>query len=147
MDQSTVKYVSDCDACQLAEKNFKHPQTVRTPTPWPKQPWQQLQLDIFGPLPDPVPQTSRFLLVTYDLHSKWPEVACMSSVTSTAVIDALAAWFSRWGLPEVVTTDGGPQFISEEFEAFLKVCNISHRQTPHYHPQGNAAVERFNREC
>jgi hypothetical protein len=35
--------------------------------------------------------------------------------------------------------------VSGEFEDFLRRCGIQHRQSPHYHPQGNAAVERFNR--
>lgn len=82
---------------------------------------------------------------TADLHSKWPELVCLSSATSTTIIRSLKALFSRWGIPRMITTDGGPQFVSNEFEDFLKAYGITHRRTPFYHPQGNSGVERLNR--
>ncbi|PAA89168.1 hypothetical protein BOX15_Mlig023350g2, partial [Macrostomum lignano] len=144
IDSQIEEFVRHCEACLLSEKNFKPSKTVLTPTKWPTRPWEELQLDIFGELHS-APNSCRFILVLYDLHSKWPEAACMSTVTTADVIDALTTWFSRWGLPKSINTDGGPQFMSGDFKDFLQRCGIQHRQSPHYHPQGNAAVERFNR--
>lgn len=53
--------------------------------------------------------------------------------------------FVRYGVPYSLRTDNGPQFISEEFEAFLKEYNIEHRTTPPLWPQANGEVERQNR--
>jgi hypothetical protein len=44
-----------------------------------------------------------------------------------------------------MVTDNGPQFISHEFESFLKTRNIKHRFSTIYHPEGNSEVERFNK--
>nr|XP_054766781.1 uncharacterized protein K02A2.6-like [Lytechinus pictus] len=53
--------------------------------------------------------------------------------------------FTKWGLPESITTDNGPQFTSEQFEEFLAINGIQHRLTTRYNPQSNGGVERFNR--
>jgi hypothetical protein len=46
----------------------------------------------------------------------------------------------RFGIPDTVCTDGGPQF-KWEFQEFLKEFNINHRvSSPHY-AQSNKAVE------
>lgn len=44
-----------------------------------------------------------------------------------------------------VVTDNGPQFTSSELSFFLKERDIQHIRTTIYHPEGNGAVERFNR--
>lgn len=56
-------------------------------------PWSHIQLDICGELHS-VPQHQRFLLVAYDLHSKWPEVLPTSSITTKVVIDFLSSLFA-----------------------------------------------------
>ncbi|KAJ7991327.1 hypothetical protein DPEC_G00296170 [Dallia pectoralis] len=85
-----------------------------------------------------------FLVVVYDLHSKWPEVTPMGTVTSAAVVNFLDQLFSRWGLPRAITTDNGPQFLSLEFTTFLTNKGVTHIRTSVYHPQANGGVERFN---
>ena len=48
------------------------------------------------------------------------EVAILKSTTSAKVIEALAPMFARFGLPFSLRTDNGPQFVSVEFETFLR---------------------------
>ena len=92
-----------------------------------------------------MPQQVRYFIVLTDLYSKWPEVKPVSNVTSRSVIEFLSDMFSRWGLPEEIISDNGKQFVSQEFEQFLKAHDIKHCRTALYHPQSNGAVERFNR--
>ncbi len=100
-------------------------------------------MDICGELAS-VPHHQRFLVVVYDLHSKWPEVVPMGSVTASAIVDFLEQLFSRWGMPRAITTDNGPQFVSSEFSSYLAARGIAHIRTAFYHPQANGGVERFN---
>ena len=44
-----------------------------------------------------------------------------------------------------VVSDNGSQFVSEEFETFLRDHGIAHRKVTPYWPQANAQVERFNK--
>ncbi|KAJ8364325.1 hypothetical protein SKAU_G00131560 [Synaphobranchus kaupii] len=80
----------------------------------------------------------------YDLHSKWPEVVPVGTVTSRVIIQILDGLFARWGLPKAVTTDNGPQFTAAEFSDFLPGKGVKHIRTAFYHPQANGGVERFN---
>ena len=52
--------------------------------------------------------------------------------------------FFTHGLPELITSDNGPQLISKTFSDFLEAHEISHRKVTPYWPLANAEVERFN---
>nr|XP_006813842.1 PREDICTED: uncharacterized protein K02A2.6-like [Saccoglossus kowalevskii] len=112
MDSQIEDYVRNCEPCAISGKSARPKQPPLQPTPWPTEPWNSIQMDIFGEIAI-APHSQRFLVVVHDLHSKWPEVATTGTVTSTAVIKILKELFTRWGFPEVITTDNGPQFTSE----------------------------------
>ena len=81
-------------------------------------------------------------LIVDDAHSKWIEAFPMSTSTSEATIEKLRIAFSTHGLPEMVVTDNGSNFVSKEFEAFLKQNGIRHIKTAPYHPSSNGLAER-----
>ena len=43
-----------------------------------------------------------------DSHSKWIEVAHMTSTSAKSTTDQLRVWFAAYGLPEEVVSDNGP---------------------------------------
>ena len=51
--------------------------------------------------------------------------------------------FARYGLPNKLVSDNGPQFISYEFEDLMKSNGILHIKSAPYHPQTNGEAERF----
>jgi len=76
--------------------------------------------------------------------SWWPKVLPVRSVTTRVVIDFHSSLFAPWGMPDAVTTNNGPQFISADFAAFVEERGIKHSRTTLYHPQANGGVEAFN---
>ena len=50
----------------------------------------------------------------------------MKLTTTTATITELRRLFSRYGLPEQLVSDNGPQFASDEFQTFLKSIGVKH---------------------
>ena len=66
----------------------------------------------------------------------------MINTRSVTTVEVLRSWFSRFGLPKQVVTDNGPQFVSQEFEDFLKNNGIKHVTSPTYHQQSNGIAER-----
>ena len=82
-------------------------------------------------------------LVVIDAHSKWPEVVQLASTTSTATIRALGSIFSRYGFPEQLVSDNGPQLTSGKFKIFLKSNGIRHITTAPWHHSSNGIAERF----
>ena len=49
------------------------------------------------------PHYQRFLIVIYDLHSKWPELTTTGSVTSPVIVDFLESLVSRWAFHRPLT--------------------------------------------
>ncbi|MCP4545751.1 MAG: transposase family protein, partial [bacterium] len=61
----------------------------------------------------------------------------------------IAKWletvFARFGNPDELVSDNGPQFVYSEFSAFLKRHGIAHTRSAVYNPTENGLVEVFNR--
>ena len=66
----------------------------------------------------------------------------MPSTTSNSTISVLKAIFARYGIPEVLRSDNGPQYQSQEFIAFSKAYNFIHVTSSPLYPQSNGQVER-----
>ena len=49
--------------------------------------------------------------------------------------------FATWGLPHELVTDCGSQFVSSEFQTFLKTWKINHKTSSPYHHQSNGKAE------
>jgi len=69
----------------------------------------------------------------------------MKSITSSETIKCLLQVFSRFGYPKVLVSDNGRQFISDQFQHFLKERGINQRLSAPYHPASNGAAERMVR--
>ena len=65
------------------------------------------------------------LLVAIDTTSEWIETHIMSSTTSTATVNKLREIFAQHRLPEVLVSDNAANFISEEFETFMRKMESS----------------------
>ncbi len=81
-----------------------------------------------------------------DYYSKFPEILITRKTTSDVVITWSDGIFSFYGLPDKITTDNGPQFISHySFETFLVLWDILHIKSSIYNPQENGLVEASNK--
>ncbi len=58
---------------------------------------------------------------------KTSAVACAKALTFS--------WISHFGVPEMITSDRGPQFTSNLWYQLRLMLNITHRQTTAYHPE------------
>jgi hypothetical protein len=144
IDADIEKCVKDCEPCIVSGKSIHPVPGPLQPLPWPVGPWRRLSLDIAGEFVA-APHHQRFIIAAIDQYSKWPEAAVCGTVTSSAVIDFLSTLFERFGLIEELVTDNGVQFVSEEFQQFLRQHGIRHCKASLYAPQSNGAIERFNR--
>ena len=138
MDRDAEKLCAECYGCQLVTKHVPPPPVK--PTPMPQRPWEDLALDILGPLP-----SGENLLVLVDYHSRWIEVNVVRATTSKIIIQRLDAQFARYGIPKSLRTDNGPNLVSSEIEDYLKEMGVEHRHTTPLWPRANGEVERQNR--
>ena len=57
------------------------------------------------------------------------------------MIDILKKQFSRFGISRQLISDGGPQYISQEFKQFVKEWKIAHHVTSSNYPSSNGKAE------
>ena len=75
------------------------------------------------------PFKGEMLLVVVDAFSKWSEVAIMKQTTSTLTIRKLREIFTQHWLPDMLVSDNGTNFTSEQFAELLKSNGIIHVKT------------------
>ena len=144
MNNDIDHFVKHCQACQCSEKSFKPNVVPRMEIPVPDTAWSKVAIDIAGPYYT-APIGRRFIVTIIDYYSKFPEVLLTDTTTSLSIIKWLEEIFARYGNPDELISDNGPQFVSHEFQYFLKSRNIRHHRTSVYTPQQNGLVEVFNR--
>ena len=124
------------DNCSICAKEASHRREPLISTPTPDYPWQLLGSDLFEL------QGNHYLLVA-DYYSRYLEVIKLSSTTSSAVIQAMQAMFARFGIPEYLRSDNGPQYSSEEFKNFTNQFGFLHNTSSPRYPQSNGFAERM----
>ena len=130
---SDVKdYVSKCDVClahltsQTKKPLFQH---EVIPRPWAKLAAYLCELH------------ERTLLVVTDYFSNYIEVARLSATSTQTVVRELKTMFARFGISEILVTDNGPQFSSNEFQVFARGWSFNYVTTSPRYPQSNGKVE------
>lgn len=124
--------VKACEHCQKYQKTQRHEPLV--PTPLPDRPWQQVAADLCE-------FDGHTFLIVVDYYSRFMEISKLQKITSD-VVKELKVIYARFGIPEVLVTDNGPQFASAEFKMFVSRYGFSHVTSSPYHPQANGAAER-----
>ena len=65
----------------------------------------------------------------------------MSSTTSNTVINKLKDIFVRWGVPDEIVSNSGPQFSCDQFCKFSREYDFKHTTTSLYYPQANGEAK------
>ncbi|KAL6471846.1 hypothetical protein MHYP_G00204960 [Metynnis hypsauchen] len=124
-------------ACATCQENRNSP-PVAPLHPWevPDKPWRRIHIDYAGPW------MGRMFLIIVDAYSKWIDAYSVSSSTSAVTIECLRTSFSQHGIPEIIVSDNGTCFTSEQFQEFAEKNGIRHITTAPYHPSSNGLAER-----
>ena len=98
------------------------------------RPWAKVGADLCD-------HSGQILLVISDYYSNFIEVEHLNKATTSTVSKALKSMFARYGVPDVLISDNGPQFASEEFAGLAQKWGFEHiTSSPHY-PQSNGKAE------
>ena len=88
----------------------------------------------------------QYAIVAVDYFTKWAEAEPLATITTKKVINFVVRnIITRFGLPRILITDNGSQFISSEFQDFCKKYGIEKRFSAVAHPQVNGQVEAVNK--
>ncbi|KAK3752456.1 hypothetical protein QZH41_007498 [Actinostola sp. cb2023] len=140
IDGMVEEMINQCLPCQAANHNSSPACEPLKMSPLPQGPWQELSIDFCGPFPN-----GDYLLVVVDEFSRFPEIEILRSTSAKAVIPHLDSIFARQGIPDVVRTDNGPPFNSENFQMFATHLGFNHRKITPIWPRANGEAERLMR--
>ena len=133
IDSDIERVVSSCEKCQIQLPSLtKEPMLTRPQT---ERPFQEIAVDLAF-------ICGQYYLIIVDCFTDWPSIHVLhKNTTSFSIVSALRNFFSRIAIPEVLFSDGGPQFTSHAFAVFLNDWGVKHvRSSPHY-PQSNGKIE------
>ena len=127
---------SACRSCnRIAPSQPKLPPTAPE---LPTTPFQMIFADYFQ-------LKRKAFLVIGDRLSGWPEVVGLkddlAATGAKGLCEALRKVFACFGVPEELSSDGGPEFIAQETADFLNRWGVKHRVSSAYFPQSNGRAE------
>jgi len=102
-------------------------------------------MDLMGPYPTSYPGNFKWLLVVVDKFTKWIELFPLKDAEAPQIVKCLEDQvFTRFGVPETMTSDNGRNLIGDVLQSMYKRWGIKQILTSTYHPQSNF-TERINR--
>ena len=135
LKKDVTNFCRTCPICQVVGKPNQviQPAPLR-PIPAVGEAFEHVLVDCVGPLPK-TKNGNQYLLT----------MMCLAiPLRKITVVKALIKFFSTFGLPKIVQTDQGTNFLSGIFEQVLKSLAITHRVSSAYHPESQGALERWH---
>jgi transposase InsO family protein len=132
MSAAIRTYIGNCAVCRAVDA--RQQKETMCPHEIPMRPWSKVGTDLFS-------FNNRAYLITVDYFSNFWEVDCLTDTRSSTVIHKLKAHFARHGIPDIVISDNGPQYSSQEFKQFSTVWEFKHITSSPAYPQSNGKAE------
>jgi hypothetical protein len=144
MKKSVILWINSCLECN--KKDYKTEKIGKLqPLSIPEELFEQVGMDILGPLPK-TSNGNEYILVVTEYLSRYVEAFALSNIESKTIADYFIKFIVlKHGVPQRILTDRGSNFISEFMMNFYELLDVKKLTTSSYHPQTNALTERFNR--
>ena len=139
-------YIKGCRDCQMKtqQQTDQRHTLVSVPCGYP---FQKIHIDLVGRLTPSRRSGACWILTVRDAFSKWVEAFPLIKTTTEDIARVLEKEiFARFGYPDVIHSDQGPQFTSQFFKDLTATLGIQVTDTTGYNPKSNGIVERFHRD-
>ena len=118
--------VENCETCN--KYKIKQQRETLMQDVLPTRPWEKVGMDLFQ-------WNNKNFLIISDYFSNYFEMNQLTNISCKQVISYSKAHFARYGIPEIVVSDQGTQFMSSEFKDFSTKWEFEHRLSSPYHHQ------------
>jgi transposase InsO family protein len=146
MQKDVKRYVQGCQSCQQNKVIHMKKAAPLHPLPITHGPWDEISIDIIGPLPESEGHDA--ILVIVDRFSKMVRLFPTKTTLSSGELAKLyrdEIW-KLHGIPQKIISDRGPQFASKFMGELCKALGIQRALSTAYHPQTDGQTERINQE-
>ncbi|SJL16681.1 uncharacterized protein ARMOST_20210 [Armillaria ostoyae] len=146
MNKDVEAYVKGCETCQRTKSSNQAKAAPLHPNTIPTEPWTHITVDMITGLPDSNGYDA--LLVVVDRFSKAIiPVTCNKDLSAEGWAQILRDHvYARHGMPQVVISDRGPQFVSKFMTELYRMLDIKQNASTAFHPQTDGQTERVNQE-
>ena len=135
--------VESCPTCQEKKPAARHAEVPLGEMPTPTQPFEYVQMDLKGPLPE-TPRHNKYLLLVYDHFSKHIEAVPIPNKRTEIVVETFVNRFvCRYGIIPCVNTDLGKEFESHLMNAALSHFGIIKSSLSVAYPYGTQSVTKY----
>ena len=144
MASKVAGHIKLCPVCGASPHTTKLHHGTPKPLPVPAGPNQRVHIDLYGPLKTSA-SGNKFVSVYTDTFTKMAWVRAISDKSAPTVASAILSIIYAFGVPRQIHSDQGLEFCNQLLHVICEQLNINRTTTTPYHPQCNAAAERFNR--
>ncbi|SJL08165.1 uncharacterized protein ARMOST_11528 [Armillaria ostoyae] len=146
MNKDIEAYVKGCETCQRTKSSNQAKAAPLYPNAIPTKPWTHITVDMITGLPDSNGYDA--LLIVVDRFSKAIiPVPCNKDLSAEGWARILRDHvYARHGMPQVVISDQGPQFVSKFMTELYRLLDIKQNASTAFHPQTDGQTERVNQE-
>jgi hypothetical protein len=135
-----IKYQKGCEVCQRFWNIQLTPAGVVNTIVklWLFRGWG---LDFIGEIHPGSSKGHRFILVAIDYFTKWTEAVSLRNMTHREVISFVQEHIIyQFRVPQTLTTDQGPSFMSHQFREFTDSVKIKLLNSFPYYAQANGQL-------
>ena len=138
-----AEYCKTCHICQVVGKpNQTIKRAPLRPIPAFEEPFSKVIIDCVGPLPK-TKSGNQYLLTIMCSTTRFPEAIPLRNIKAKQIVSHLIKFFTLVGLPQVISSDQGSNFMSNIFKQVVQQLGIKHCVSSAYHPETQGALERF----
>lgn len=138
--EQALRIVNACKECQkynIAQNGYNPLQPIRAYIPG-----DHWALDLAGPLTTST-QGNNYLLVLVDICTRFCVLRPIPNKQSHTIVSTLIQIFCDFGLPRVLQSDNGSEFVNDLMRHFKRASGFDHRLVTPYHPRANGVAERW----
>lgn len=140
MHKEAQRYVETCPQCQISRPVAQPQAHGKYIVKQEKWPGQHVIIDVVGPMP--TCGGYNYIITIVDEFSRFKYSEPTKDCTAKAAMAVLMRWCMLYGIPDVVQSDNGSNFVSNEFKAFLQTLGIEQYLSKTYHAQSQGRQER-----
>ncbi len=125
--------INNCKDCLESRPTQRKEPFITTPLP--DRPWKRNGADICE-------VNKQHYLIVVDCFSRYIDIAHLQDLSGETTCACLQNMFARWGCPNFLFTDNGPQFSGRAFKDFARDYDFQHITLSPYHAKSNGEAEK-----